>query len=87
MRLKQILETGWKLLEVAKFKIFWKTSGKMRNLSLYLMNKEAYSERVQGPIYIINSDKWWIFDQSERAQGPIFVIKTNNQGHYRKISL
>ena len=41
MRLKQILETGWKLLEVAKFEIFFFIFGKMRNLNLYLTDKEA----------------------------------------------
>ena len=33
------------------------------------------SERALGPIYILNSDKTWVFDQSERAQGPIYIIK------------
>ena len=33
------------------------------------------SECAQGPIYITNSDKTWVFDQSERAQGPIYILK------------
>ena len=32
------------------------------------------SERAPGPIYVINSDKTWAFDQSELAQGTIYII-------------
>ena len=42
----------------------------------YTLIKHSFfdqSERAQGPIYVINSDKTWGFDQSERAQGPIYV--------------
>ena len=33
---------------------------------------------MQGHIFIINSDKTLVFNQSEHVQGPIYIIKTGN---------
>ena len=28
-------------------------------------------------LYVLYSDKTWVFDQSESAQGPIYILKAN----------